>query len=91
MVIVFQSTRPRRARLRMCSRLIRCDPFQSTRPRRARLERMRELTEGLEVSIHAPTQGATPGPPGQDLRLIVSIHAPTQGATHASSGALETN
>ena len=33
------------------------------------------------VSIHAPTQGATPGYEGRRGQLHVSIHAPTQGAT----------
>ena len=33
------------------------------------------------VSIHAPTQGATPAPVSDLRDDIVSIHAPTQGAT----------
>jgi len=58
---VFQSTRPRRARLDVC-RSKSCDAmFQSTRPRRARLTPGMIQIGILDVSIHAPAKGATPG------------------------------
>ena len=37
--------------------------------------------QGLYVSIHAPTRGATRSDFPEGLRDIVSIHAPTRGAT----------
>ena len=36
----------------------------------------------LDVSIHAPTRGATAICPIERLTSPVSIHAPTRGATH---------
>ncbi len=39
--------------------------------------------KGLEVSIHAPTRGATCGEGHMSKVLEVSIHAPTRGATLA--------
>ena len=35
----------------------------------------------LQVSIHAPTRGATANLPSEGLLVEVSIHAPTRGAT----------
>ena len=35
----------------------------------------------LDVSIHAPTRGATPKDAGGQVFFDVSIHAPTRGAT----------
>ena len=34
-----------------------------------------------DISIHAPTKGATDIPPRPDARHPISIHAPTKGAT----------
>ncbi len=56
--------------------------FQSTHPRRVRLNKQAEYNARMNISIHAPTKGAT-------LYLIksivsprgISIHAPTKGAT----------
>ena len=39
-----------------------------------------------QVSIHAPTQGATKGAGYAALSVYVSIHAPTQGATSPKLG-----
>ena len=36
----------------------------------------------LEVSIHAPTRGATSVTVFIDIESLVSIHAPTRGATY---------
>ena len=38
----------------------------------------------FNVSIHAPTRGATLYPPLQRYHFYVSIHAPTRGATYLS-------
>ena len=35
----------------------------------------------IQVSIHAPTRGATDGASSDDFVELVSIHAPTRGAT----------
>ena len=78
----FQSTRPRGAR-RAPSGSLRKDPlFQSTRPRGARRYPSDKTAPGSEVSIHAPTWGATLGNVGAQNNKSVSIHAPTWGATN---------
>ena len=57
---LFQSTLPRRER-RVCCRRCRSDrQFQSTLPRRERLYSQSTTEAQKFVSIHAPTQGATP-------------------------------
>ena len=83
----FQSTHPRRVRrLRSCSGRANTS-FQSTHPRRVRPDRLRGACHSLHVSIHAPTQGATPTASFPPTRCShVSIHAPTQGATIAPGG-----
>ena len=55
--------------------------FQSTRPRGARHRQHGHAGCADEVSIHAPTRGATKTRPDGDELVIVSIHAPTRGAT----------
>ena len=56
----FQSTLPRRERLsRITAKRLRQSLFQSTLPRRERLENPTTTDQMTEVSIHAPTQGAT--------------------------------
>ena len=56
---LFQSTRPRRARRGKCGLQGLLNLFQSTRPRRARRIQLQRTFCMFEVSIHAPTQGAT--------------------------------
>ena len=56
-------------------------PFQFTRPRGAR-HTVSTVGMAREVSIHAPTRGATPEDEGGADGRVVSIHAPTGGATH---------
>ncbi len=56
--------------------------FQSTPPRRGRLPSGGVAAGPVEVSIHAPAQGATGCLPGGLFHQLVSIHAPAQGATH---------
>ena len=55
----FQSMRPRRARLIVRMYSARVAAFQSMRPRRARHHACIGLLGHEDVSIHAPTQGAT--------------------------------
>ena len=56
---VFQSTRPRRARLLARMATVFRSLFQSTRPRRARLWDLDSDCQDDDVSIHAPAEGAT--------------------------------
>ena len=76
----FQSTHPRRVR-RLLAAGSACIGFQSTHPRRVRPARRVGRIAANRVSIHAPTQGATPLRPVFRVGDVVSIHAPTQGAT----------
>ena len=55
--------------------------FQFTHPHRVRLDLDAKGIGADWVSIHAPTQGATPDAPTMQMASSVSIHAPTQGAT----------
>ena len=55
--------------------------FQSTLPRGERRLFYREQNSHKEVSIHAPTRGATFFSGSGTGRFLVSIHAPTRGAT----------
>ncbi len=41
-------------------------------------------TRGPDISIHAPTRGATLTDLGYEVEFKISIHAPTRGATKAS-------
>ena len=77
----FQSTRPRGARLIQLARLASVVLFQSTRPRGARHDYFHIIALRFNVSIHAPTRGATPAASWLRCRRPVSIHAPTRGAT----------
>jgi len=62
--------------------------FQSTRPRGARRHALRfETVVPDDVSIHAPTRGATRAAPCSVLTGVVSIHAPTRGATALAGAA----
>ncbi len=78
---VFQSTRPRRARRVAVRMICSMNLFQSTRPRRARQYKAQIMYYHDNVSIHAPTQGATLVKLRSAIAVNVSIHAPTQGAT----------
>ena len=55
--------------------------FQSTRPRGARRAKPCKQLRNKDVSIHAPTWGATKAILTLAMPLQVSIHAPTWGAT----------
>ena len=76
----FQSTRPRGARPLPLNPAPRHPAFQSTRPRGARRTDYKDIIVA-NVSIHAPTWGATCFGAWNMERIPVSIHAPTWGAT----------
>ncbi len=79
---VFQSTRPRRARHEDDPPLVIAIPCFNPRAHAGRDPGSALISlEGLFVSIHAPTQGATGIYAANPSWFIVSIHAPTQGAT----------
>ena len=78
---LFQSTRPRGARLSSYFSCASSSVFQSTRPRGARLNFVEETYNAIQVSIHAPTRGATRTVIIFNIFTAVSIHAPTRGAT----------
>ena len=55
--------------------------FQSTLPREERQEGSDGRSEPTDISIHAPTRGATRYVREYKGSLSISIHAPTRGAT----------
>ena len=55
--------------------------FQSTLPRRERPHAKKNIQDRQDVSIHAPTKGATLDYDCLCADFHVSIHAPTKGAT----------
>ena len=59
--------------------------FQSTLPRRERRKSLSTWITMLQVSIHAPTKGATNAGLCIPIYIEVSIHAPTKGATAISA------
>jgi len=78
----FQSTPPRRGRRVLIADMTPLSTFQSTPPRRGRHKRSGSLICYVQVSIHAPAQGATRIHLHRGGHGRVSIHAPAQGATH---------
>ena len=60
--------------------------FQSTLPRGERLVVAVDAVRHVEVSIHAPTWGATQEEQASEDKRRVSIHAPTWGATQTTHG-----
>ena len=77
----FQSTRPHGARRATPTASMRPWTFQSTRPHGARRQPLRPRRHRRQVSIHAPTRGATLMGGTAQYIANVSIHAPTRGAT----------
>ena len=78
---MFQSTLPRRERPVVRNEIDKYKTFQSTLPRRERPAIIFGDTTAWNVSIHAPTKGATPNGTSANANADVSIHAPTKGAT----------
>ena len=80
-LFVFQSTHPRGVRRLISARMDALKLFQSTHPRGVRLVGQTLTIATTEVSIHAPTRGATFFADPEQGLVRVSIHAPTRGAT----------
>ena len=80
--IVFQSTHPHGVRPLLKSVMFLANYwFQSTHPHGVR-RNPRIVALSRDVSIHAPTRGATYAVFALFIRVhVVSIHAPTRGAT----------
>ena len=77
----FQSTHPRRVRLKIFQNQVYHYIFQSTHPRRVRHLQKRFGAKTPNISIHAPTKGATDKGRDYYYQDKISIHAPTKGAT----------
>ena len=77
----FQSTLPHGERPKMNRGDDLCHQFQSTLPHGERRIFPGEDSERGEISIHAPTRGATAKAMPYQTSIQISIHAPTRGAT----------
>ena len=79
-VLLFQSTLPREERHRGNRRRSDCYNFNPRSHERSdEVEAKRKAK--LEISIHAPTRGATEAVTKLWSHIKISIHAPTRGAT----------
>ena len=79
-VLLFQSTLPREERHRGNRRRSDCYNFNPRSHERSdEVEAKRKAK--LEISIHAPTRGATVRKSRKTWNRLISIHAPTRGAT----------
>ena len=79
--VLFQSTLPREERPCNSIRPLCIYEFQSTLPREERQVPESGTWQTSEISIHAPTRGATSTSNKTISSIIISIHAPTRGAT----------
>ena len=77
----FQSTLPRGERLEEKILSEELQKFQSTLPRGERPNCFDHCQGEMDISIHAPTRGATLTDLGYEVQFKISIHAPTRGAT----------
>ena len=82
---MFQSTHPHGVRLLSLRDSPLFSMFQSTHPHGVRLMPCLYVYTLTNVSIHAPTWGATEQFTTRAKFLLVSIHAPTWGATNVPS------
>jgi len=82
---VFQSTRPRGARPISLIALGRFSCFNPRAHAGRDINRCEDILFVVDVSIHAPTRGATKNNPLSKTFGPVSIHAPTRGATYFQS------
>ena len=78
---MFQSTHPHGVRRAVYVTPIIIIKFQSTHPHGVRLDSREQVDKQDNVSIHAPTWGATVYGLRAVEQALVSIHAPTWGAT----------
>ena len=77
----FQSTHPHGVRREIARTGICPIEFQSTHPHGVRRDWQGSYPTNEDVSIHAPTRGATKTRQFYGRMELVSIHAPTRGAT----------
>ena len=77
----FQSTHPHGVRQAYIQEVTLRELFQSTHPHGVRHYQYTVRTDIINISIHAPTWGATSPKPFFYITFKISIHAPTWGAT----------
>ena len=77
----FQSTHPHGVRHLPSRSSPMSLSFQSTHPHGVRHPEFNYNFHVANVSIHAPSRGATPSPNNKHNTINVSIHAPSRGAT----------
>ena len=80
-IVQFQSTLPRGERRGRCGFQSKSRKFQSTLPRGERQGTLITADYITQISIHAPTRGATDSRACSKIMQSISIHAPTRGAT----------
>ena len=80
-LLKFQSTHPRGVRLYPLNSGVVGKEFQSTHPRGVRPSTRPPSSLSPQISIHAPTWGATLSAQFRSGGQGISIHAPTWGAT----------
>ena len=78
---MFQSTRPRGARLKTMKNHTNKDVVSIHAPAGGATEHCEHISAMLNVSIHAPAGGATKPCKQNNVFRFVSIHAPAGGAT----------
>ena len=83
---IFQSTLRRTERQCVYRIYTHSDRFQSTLRRTERPYKLPDVGRDIDISIHAPTNGATYHKQFLVCRLRISIHAPTNGATSFADG-----
>ena len=81
MCLLFQSTRPRGARLHIHIITFSFNFISIHAPTRGATGPFLSDFFNLRISIHAPTRGATSGLTSVASNYDISIHAPTRGAT----------
>jgi len=84
----FQSTLPRRERLLLAQYYLKRDRFQSTLPRRERQKIVDLSLIGGDISIHAPTQGATRNKDIGETTVIFQSTLPRRERPHGQSYAV---
>ena len=84
----FQSTLPRRERLRSVLELFLSHMISIHAPAKGATSSLPQKTRGNKISIHAPAKGATAFKFCFQAIPIISIHAPAKGATKINSDLL---
>ena len=82
---IFQSTLPREERPSFFELISDCRDFNPRSHERSDLSTVFANTYFSNISIHAPTRGATFNNGVVTIETTISIHAPTRGATNNST------